>query len=759
MRSLFLSLAVLCLTSMAQAETDVTRWTFDNMPDADVANITADAQWNSVTKSSQLRYQFLGSLDHAPLTASDVELSITHGLLFTIADGSTNGDGRNLFLSSSCLWLGEGSIVYLPDCHAGQWIQLEYATSKDGTTRTITAQNLLSELPSTSAAKTHVTGRSEVAADGEVALTFNGAMYVYSILLADSEEALDSGSGGSGDGGGTPSSPDNPDNPQETIHDFDITQDFTQLSDRYLYCGEGAVAIYVAPDGDDANDGLTASTPLQSLQLAIDRAVDPGTTIYLAPGEYHPTARLNIDDRNGMHDRYNAMVCLNGRAIIHCDHPQHGHSDNPYQGLRLTSSYWYFYHIDITNASDNGLLIERTKPTGGTSADIANAVGQAHDNIINACNFYRNGDTGLQMKNLAAYNYVINCDSYLNCDEDQGDADGFAPKLSVGTGNYFFGCRAYLNSDDGWDVFYKKEGDFGDNMTIILDHCIAYKNGFLDENTIADDGNGNGFKCGSNQGAMNVYLTRCMAVMNKAKGFDQNHNSGDIILTNCTGMTSTQNGSGTYSYRIYEEIASGHKVELTNCIAINDNEETDKRDSEGVAKPSEHGKQGQYGRFQVDETLEGLTVRNCEFQRARPEFFRSMDHAQLMAPRVDDQLPEIDFASIDPEARATYTYNRTKKETVTVDETAAEVLCDKGMLMPATTYTAPSGDTFAVLPISYLGKAPDLGASESHYGEGEYIRTLHESASGSAPSKVFIEGQMLIFHDGQCYTLFGQRKQ
>ena len=176
------------------------------------------------------------------------------------------------------------------------------------------------------------------------------------------------------------------------------------------------------------------------------------------------------------------------------------------------------------------------------------------DKLIELCNFYRNGDTGLQMKNLAANNKVINCDSYLNCDEDEGDADGFAPKLSVGDNNYFYGCRAWANSDDGWDVFYKKAGGFGDNMTVIIENSISYKNGFLSLDKVAPKGNGNGFKCGSNQSAMNVFMNRCLAVYNKAKGFDQNHNAGDIILNNCTGITNTSvlasSSDKTYSYRI-----------------------------------------------------------------------------------------------------------------------------------------------------------------------------------------------------------------
>ena len=59
-------------------------------------------------------------------------------------------------------------------------------------------------------------------------------------------------------------------------------------------------------------------------------------------------------------------------------------------------------------------------------------------NIIEFCSFSGNGDSGLQLDNGASGNQIINCDSYQNADPpDYGDADGFAPKLSVGGGNSF----------------------------------------------------------------------------------------------------------------------------------------------------------------------------------------------------------------------------------------------------------------------------------------------------------------------------------
>ena len=440
--------------------------------------------------------------------------------------------------------------------------------------------------------------------------------------------------------------------------------------------------FWCSPEGDDLTADGSREKPFFSLQRAANLA-GPGDTIVMAAGTYLYDARVNISNC-GTREKPITLRCGDGRAVLDFSAmPYHKHSDNPQQGIRLTASYWHFYHIDICNASDNGLLIERESVDGFPES-------QAHDNLIEVCNFYKNGDTGLQMKNLAAFNRVVNCDSYLNCDEGEGDADGFAPKISVGDGNYFYGCRAWANSDDGWDVFYKKDSGQKDNVTVILENCIAYKNGFLDLNKIAPNGNGNGFKCGSNQGAMNVYMNRCLAIHNKAKGFDQNHNAGDIILNNCTGMTSKALcGDKTYSYRIYEDIASGHEVRLTNCIAINDNDATDKRDKNtGLPKPGEYGKYGQYGRFEVDETLEGLTVVSCEFQKADPTQFVSITNdEELIAERQENgELPETTFAHLRD----------------------GSFLIDKGVAIDATDYRG-----IQVSGISYADEAPDLGAYEA----------------------------------------------
>lgn len=430
--------AVSFTASFAQDETAVVRrWNLTSVAAEDVSNIKADADWMTDSKS---RYCYVLAIDNAPLKANGTELKTTESLLFTVTANS-NGNVR-LGGSTGTLWLGDASSVVIPDCKAGDMLKIEYMTSNKSATRSLALTNVDGTFPS-STGKTHQTGSGKVLADGTVTIGITGGMYIYNIAIGD-EETI---------GGGGTASPDNPDNPNDQTPGLNYMTGSQPIATPGLGSGP---AFYVSPTGSDTNDGLSEAAPLASIQLAIDKAMDPGTTIYLAPGEYRPTERININDRNGTADNYNSLVCLNGRAVINCNHPQHGHSDNPYQGIRLTSSYWHFYHVDVTNASDNGLLIERNKPTGGSASDIKNRTQDAHDNIIEDCKFYKNGDTGVQMKNLASYNYVLNCDAFENKDEGDGDADGFAPKISVGTGNYFYGCRAYNNSDDGYDVLDRK---------------------------------------------------------------------------------------------------------------------------------------------------------------------------------------------------------------------------------------------------------------------------------------------------------------
>ncbi len=435
---------------------------------------------------------------------------------------------------------------------------------------------------------------------------------------------------------------------------------------------------YVSPSGDDTTADGTEQKPFYNVQRAIN-LVQAGDTIFMQSGTYKYSSRLNASAIGRKNSGRIALFARGGRAVL--DFSEMALGDNN-QGMRLTGSYWHIYGLDICGAGDNGMLIERNKPSGGGYAEVKDSTHLGHDNVIENCRFYRNQDTGLQMKNLASYNKVINCDSYFNADPDYGDADGFAVKISHGDGNYFYGCRAWNNSDDGWDGFIKTDGGFPDDITTTFEQCWAFRNGYLEDGSLCN-GNGNGFKLGSAYGRNNVVLNRCLAFENYNKGFDQNHNTGSMILNNCTAYSSKDTSTKSrFTYRIDEPVASGHEVRLTNCVAISDGE-------------SDRNKSA----YAVYSVVGDFITCNMN---TLPEDYKTISIDGTDGERADDgTLPELDFMHI-------------------ADGNAK--LIDCGSIV-----TPYSGESRSSVGILYNGTAPDLGCfetGESSTGIGR-IKTMN----------------------------------
>lgn len=460
---------------------------------------------------------------------------------------------------------------------------------------------------------------------------------------------------------------------------------------------------YCDPSGDDATADGSESKPFYSLQKAAD-LVKAGDIIYMNAGVYNYKNRINIGAVGAPNSGMIRLEARGGRAVLDFEGQDVAEAN---QGIRLTGSYWHFYGIDIMNAGDNGLLIERNKPSGGSYTDIAAKVSEAHDNVIENCTFVRCADTGLQMKNLATYNRVINCDAYYNCDPDHGDADGFAVKISHGTGNYFYGCRAWQNSDDGWDQFIKKDGGFPDDITTTLDNCWAFENGFLEDGS-QSSGNGNGFKMGSDQGRNNVVMNRCMTFNNLNKGFDQNHNTGHMILNNCSGYsTKDTSGKSRFSYRLDEPVAVDHEIRLTNCVAISD----------GISdrNKSEYAPHSVVGNI-ITSDLNTL-----------PADYVSVDPVGMKGERKEDgSLPDINFMVIRP---------------------------GNAKLIDAGTVVIPfDGQNRYSTGIIYEGVAPDLGYRET--GDQSALPRISISAGKSSGlhAAATHTGSVVITVDGASAT-------
>lgn len=361
--------------------------------------------------------------------------------------------------------------------------------------------------------------------------------------------------------------------------------------------------IFVAPNGNDANTG-TINEPLLNLSSAISKA-KAGDTIFVRGGTFNYNATISISKSGTTTSRYYIFAYKNERPVLDFSSQAVGSSN---RGIRLSNaSYWHIKGLDIRGAGDNGMEI-----SGGAN------------NIIEFCAFYENRDSGLQLSNGASNNQIINCDSYNNADPpnsptDPGydDADGFAPKLTVGSGNYFYGCSAWNNCDDGWDGYLRGTN----NVTTIIENCWSFKNGYLkDGSNPGTQSNGNGFKMGGGDNSNSdrlmhhVTLKKCLAFDNKVKGFDQNNNDGSMTLLNCTGFRNL-----TADYRITRALNPGQTLTIKNSIAYL-----------GLVE---------LGNFAVQEKNSWLAPFNVSAND-----FKSIDVSQATRPRKEDgSLPDITF--------------------------------------------------------------------------------------------------------------------
>jgi hypothetical protein len=354
-----------------------------------------------------------------------------------------------------------------------------------------------------------------------------------------------------------------------------------------------AQPYYVALNGDDENTGSEAA-PFSTIEKAVS-VVQEGETIYVRGGSYDLVTTIDISKSGTSEDMISLLAFPGERPVLDFSGQALGGSN---RGIKLKGSYWHIKGIDITGAGDNGLKIE-----GGSY------------NIVENCAFYRNRDSGMQLDNGASDNTVINCDSYFNADPpDYGDADGFAPKMNVGSNNHFYGCRAWKNCDDGWDGYLRGTDDVSNSA----ENCWSFENGYLENGTDpGSQANGNGFKMGGSDDKLlkhNFALKNCLAFKNKVKGFDQNNNKGSMILYNCTGHNNL-----TANFRITQELAAGKVLIVKNCVDL--------------------GGSAEIAAFAEQETNSWMSP----FE-VTGEDFLSIDDSSAYGPRKEDgSLPDIEY--------------------------------------------------------------------------------------------------------------------
>lgn len=254
--------------------------------------------------------------------------------------------------------------------------------------------------------------------------------------------------------------------------------------------------------------------------------IKPGQTIVLSGGKYNVFGIKIARGNSGTKKLRKFLKTASGEKVI-LDF------SNATSGMEIWGDYWTIENIEVCNTPGNVKGIQ-----------IA-----GNNNILISIKTYNCGDTGLQVSGTSEEkfekwpknNLILNCTSYNNCDPAQNNADGFAAKLTSGEGNVFRGCIAYCNIDDGWDLFSKIES--GPIGAVLIESCIAYKNGSLLDGS--GNGDGNGFKLGGDGITVPHIIRNCIAFNNGTSGITSNSDPA-IIVENCTSFGNKQNNIALY---------------------------------------------------------------------------------------------------------------------------------------------------------------------------------------------------------------------
>ncbi|MGW7165628.1 carbohydrate-binding protein [Streptomyces sp. NPDC054884] len=302
-------------------------------------------------------------------------------------------------------------------------------------------------------------------------------------------------------------------------------------------------ALYVAPGGTDGAAG-TQSAPT-TLTSAISR-VAAGGTIYLRGGTYAYGSTVTVPaTSNGTAAARTTLAAYPGETPVLNFSAQSESSSN--RGLQLFGSYWHVKGLVVERAGDNGIYV------GGS------------DNIIERTVTRYNRDTGLQLGRIAsstpaaqwpARNLILSAESHDNADSDGEDADGFAAKLTTGTGNVFRYAVSHNNIDDGWDLYTKT--DTGAIGPVTVEDSLAYDNGTLSDGTVNSNGDRNGYKLGGDDIAVNHVVRRSIAFHNGKHGFTYNSNPGSMAVSN---NLSVDNAQRNYSWDAGTSVFRGN----TSC--------------------------------------------------------------------------------------------------------------------------------------------------------------------------------------------------
>lgn len=359
--------------------------------------------------------------------------------------------------------------------------------------------------------------------------------------------------------------------------------------------------IFVSPTGTSNQLGDEKHPVDVDTAIAFSR---PGQKIILKDGIYQRTNRLEFPKLNaGKLDQFKYFIAENAGKVIF-------DFGNISEGVVLSGDYWHIKGIDITK----------------TGANYKGFVVGGNNNIVELVKTYYNGDTGLQISRTdnsdsrddwPKDNLILNCESYGNEDPAHNNADGFAAKLTIGSGNKFYGCISHHNTDDGFDLYNKVET--GPSEPVVIEKCIAYANGFSLSGEKLNDGSG--FKMGG-EGLKVKHLLKDSLTFNNAHFGVSSNSNPQLIVEN---VVSYNNKTCNFNFATYSNVASEFMVD--RIVSFQKDYDGKDQYPENLQSPTNF-------------FFDGIDSKNIENQIVTVDDFESMT---LELPYKRDSNGNIDF--------------------------------------------------------------------------------------------------------------------
>lgn len=390
--------------------------------------------------------------------------------------------------------------------------------------------------------------------------------------------------------------------------------------------------FYIAPDGNDKNDG-SKEEPFASLAKA-QQKVKPGDIVYIRGGVYKLTTDnlmgkignyhcVVIFDRNGTSTKRISYVGYPGERPVF-DMSRVNPSDGRISGFYVSGSYLTFRNFEII-----GMPVVRN--AGNSQSEcISNRGG--NNNVYENLAMHDGMGIGFYLTK-GRNNLVLNCDAYNNFDNvtgkgTGGNVDGFGGHPDkYSTGNVFRSCRAWWNSDDGFDLIHS-------GQPVTIDYCWAFYNGYR-PGGFKGAADGNGVKAGGYGMKMSSKMaevipmhivTNCIAFRNRASGFYANHHLGGIRFDNNSSYMNRWNYNMLNRKSKSEPVnVSGYGHILRNNLSLLPRQ-ADVANINTAACTI----------FNNSFLPDSVTLAKTDFE--------SVDPAELMKPRkADGSLPDIRF--------------------------------------------------------------------------------------------------------------------